>query len=230
MTAGRPRCIVPLAGPDVIRADGALAPLKPVDGRPMIRRVLESRAWAHRLASEDYVFVLRDLPQVAELDAFLRATWPGCGVVRLSHPTGGALFSALAGLALVPADAGPVIVDLADILFDGDIWPQPWPASLGGVTPCFRSREERFSYLRLDGDRVLETAEKRVISDAASAGVYLFHDPGVLLAAAAHSIAHRQGLAHRGALFVCPAMNGVIAQGLDVAAAWVENVRVLEKG
>jgi hypothetical protein len=229
MTAGRPRCIVPLAGPDVIGVGGALVPLRSVDGQPMIRRALESRAWARRLAGEDYTFVLRDLPEVADLDAFLRATWPGCGVVRLSRPTGGALFSALAGLAMVPADAGPIVVDLADILFDGDAWRDPWPASLGGVTPYFQSRDARFSYLRLDGDRVLETVEKRMISDAASAGVYLFRDVGVLLAAAAHSVAHRESLAHKDALFVCPTMNGVVAQGLDVVAVRVEGVRVLEK-
>lgn len=229
MTAGRARCVVPLAGPDVVTTDGSLAPLRLVDGQPMIRRVLESRAWTRGLASDDYIFVVRDLPQVAQLDAFLRGAWPGCRVVALSHPTGGALFSALAGAAMLPADAGPVIVDLADILFDGGAMPDPWPAQLGALAPCFRSTEERFSYLRLDGDRVLETAEKRVISDVASAGAYLFRDPGVLFAAAAHSLRHQSTLAHKGALFVCPAMNGVIAQGLDVRAAWVDKVRVLEK-
>lgn len=223
------KCIVPLAGPDVIHPVAGLTPLRPIDGAPMIERVLGSRAWAHDLRGEDYVFVVLDRPEIEPLTAYLAETWPGCAIVRLPHLTGGALLTALAGAAVLPAASGPVIVDLADILFEGGDLPSPWPEDLGGLVPCFPSSETRFSYLRLDGDRVLETAEKQVISEAASAGVYMFRDLGVFIAAAAHSIAHRETLAHKGVLFVCPAMNGVIAQGLAVEAAWVDDVRVLEK-
>jgi hypothetical protein len=223
------KCVVPLAGPDVIHPVAGLTPLRPVDGAPMIERVLKSRAWADRLTGADYVFVVPDRPEVAPLTTFLAETWPGCAIVRLPHLTGGALLTALAGAAVAPAASGPLIVDLADILFEGGDLPSPWPQDLGGLVPCFRSTEARFSYLRLDGGRVLETAEKRVISEAASAGVYVFRDLAVLAAAAAHSITNRATLAHRGVLFVCPAMNGVIAQGLAVEAAWVDTVQVLEK-
>ena len=223
------KCIVPLAGPDVIHPVAGLTPLRLVDGAPMIERVLKSRAWAHGLTGSDHVFVVLDRPEVEPLTTFLAETWPGCAIVRLPHLTGGALLTALAGAAALPAASGPVIVDLADILFEGGGLPSPWPEDLGGLVPCFASTEARFSYLRLDGDRVLETAEKRVISEVASAGVYVFRDLAVLIAAAAHSIANREALAHKGALFLCPAMNGVIAQGLTVGAAWVDEVRVLEK-
>ena len=223
------KCIVPLAGPDVIHPVAGLTPLRMIDGAPMIERVLKSRVWARNLKGEDYVFVVLDRPEAALLTAFLAATWPGCAIVRLPHLTEGALLTALAGAAVLPAASGPVVVDLADIVFEGGDLPSAWPETLGGLVPCFASSEPRFSYLRLDGDRVLETAEKRVISEAASAGVYVFRDLAVLIAAAAHSIAHREMLAHKGVLFVCPAMNGVIAQGLTVKAHWVDNVKVLEK-
>jgi len=37
---------------------------------------------------------------------------------RPAHLTGGALSPALAGVAALPVATGPVIVDLADVLFD----------------------------------------------------------------------------------------------------------------
>lgn len=199
-----------------------------VEGEPLIRRALSTRSWAGALSPEDYVFVLRSVDGVDEISAVLEQVWPGCRIVMLSDLTEGAMLSAMAGVAALSTDACPLIVDLADILFDGglpDAWLESWPRELGGVAPHFVSRDPRYSYLRFEGDRVIETAEKRVISDRASAGVYMFRDAGVFLRAAAHSLENHDRLTHAGAFFVCPMMNGVIAQGLEVRGAAVENVR-----
>jgi hypothetical protein len=231
--SGGLKCIVPLAGPDLIHPEHGPRPLMPVDGAPLIDRALRSRAWAPLLASQDYVFVLRNTPGVEAVTAHLLGGYPGCRIVMLSHLTGGAMLSALAGAALLPVDAGPLVVDLADILFSGgpaDTDLTNWPVGVGGMVPWFHSDDPRYSYLRCEGDSVLETAEKRVISDRASAGVYVFRDLAVFTAAAAHSLANRQALAFRDALFVCPMMNGVIAAGLSVRAIEVDQVVSLSTG
>jgi choline kinase len=225
------KCIVPLAGPDVWSETSGLRPLFEVDGRPLIDLALTTRAWADKLAGEDYVFVLRETEGRERLAAHLASGFPGCRFVTLSHLTGGALFSVLAAMALVaPQEA--VIVDLADILFsDGPADPAALFAdgTLGAIVPVFASQESCYSYLRMEDGRVVEAREKVVISENASAGVYMFRDIEVFLQAAAHSIAHRETLAHRNSLFICPMVNGVVACGLMVAAPTVNDSRPVGK-
>lgn len=226
----RPACVVPLAGPDLIHPTLGPKPLFPLDGRPLIEVALGGRRWADALEPADYVFVVRETVGAEHVIAHLAGAFPGCGIVRLPWLTDGALLSALAGAAVLPASAGPLIIDLADILFTGgpsveDL--RAWPHDLGGLVPWFPSDDPGYSYLRCAGDQVLEAAEKRRISDRASAGVYLFRDTGTFVAAAGHSLANRNALAHGGALFVCPAINGVLDAGLAVRAVQVTDVRSL---
>jgi hypothetical protein len=225
------KCIVPLAGPDLWTEKHGFRPLFDLDGTPLIEAALKPRAWAGRLAPEDYVFVLREVPRLDELVAFLRITWPGCGIVTLSHLTGGALFSVLAAMALVKPDEA-LIVDLADILFaGGPADPEALFAAEGhgAIVPVFTSSEDCYSYLAIFDDLVTEAREKQVISDNASAGVYMFCDMQVFLRAAAHNIDHRETMSFRNVLFICPMVNGVIAGGDTVVAPHIEDCRPVGK-
>ena len=223
------RCIVPLAGPDFVHPTLGVRALYEFEGRPLIERTLTTRPWADKFTPEDYVFVLRDLPEAQAVKEFLLRRWPGAGIVTLSGLTGGAMFSVAAALAMVGHIEEPICVDLADILFEAPkatVNPaRDWDSRVGARLPYFISSDEKYSYLDMDEyGLVRRTAEKRVISDRASAGVYFFQSPGVYLQAMAHSIAHREELAFNGVLFVCPMMNGVFAQGLEVTSFEVRNV------
>jgi hypothetical protein len=227
---GRPACVVPLAGPDLIHPTLGPKPLFPVDGRPLIEVALGGRRWAGALEPADYVFVIRETAGAEHVIAHLAGVFRGCGIVRLPWITDGALLSALAGAAALRASTGPLIIDLADILFSGGPSIEDlgaWPHDLGGLVPWFPSDDPGYSYLRCEGDLVLEAAEKRRISDRASAGVYLFRDVGTFVAAAGHSLANRNALSHGGAMFVCPAINGLLDARLTVRAMRVNDVRSL---
>lgn len=224
-------CIVPLAGPDLVHSEHAFRPLAPIGGRPLIEAALEGRSWRRSgyLEDNDYVFVLRSVENVDALARFLLARWPGSKIITLGSLTSGALYSALAGVALARPDER-MIVDLADILFEGgEEVAGDWSPEIGAMVPCFLSSESCYSYLREVDGRVVEAAEKVVISNKASAGVYTFRDPAVFLSAAAHSIANRERLSYKSALFVCPVVNGVLDRGLEVAAPIVDNVRPIGK-
>ncbi len=214
------KCVVPLAGPDLWTETFGFRPLVPVEGRPLLQVALDQRAWRGRLESRDYIFVVREVEGLEQLEQALRALWPECRIVRLSHLTGGALYSALAAMSLVAPDE-PVIVDLADILFtEGPEDPehlfkaQDW----GAIVPVFQSTEPCYSYLEIEDGRVLRAREKQVISDHASAGVYMFASPQLYLTAAVHSLQQRDELSYRNLLFICPMVNGVIAAGSSAGA------------
>ena len=225
------KCIVPLAGGDLVHPKHEFRPWFPVGDQCLLQVAVNQRAWRQKLADSDYIFVVREVPGLERLVNWLLESWPGCGIVRLSNMTAGAMFTAMAGLSLVKNDNEIIIVDLADILFTtGPSDPErAFSEGVGAIIPCFESSEPCYSYLRKEGSRVVEAAEKRVISNTASAGVYMFKNRSTYLIAAQHSIANAAELTVRGVFFVCPMANGVIAAGQKILAPMVDNVRAVGK-
>jgi hypothetical protein len=230
------QCVVPLAGPQLTHPRHGLIPKYPVDGAPLLRRTLETRPWwrTGRLGAGDLTFVLREGQELAELREAVSGWFPGCRTVVLSHLTKGAVLSALAGAAAVSALNEPLIVDLADILYDAEIDAENGFASdrsLGMLVPYFEANDPCYSYLALaDDGLVASAAEKRVISTHASAGTYLFRTAGHFIAAAGRSLTETPGeLEVGGALFVCPVLNSIVRQGLRAAPFAVRDVRSVSK-
>ena len=192
--------------------------LFPVDGLPLVETALTGRPWWRQgqLEAEGLVFVLR-------------GRFPGAAFAWLGELSGGALWSALAGTALLRRPERPLCIDLVDVLYEGDAAIADGfdaDRDLAAVVPWFTADESCYSYLRLEADgRVTEAAEKRVISPHASAGSYVFRDAATWLDAAAHSIRHRARLAHKGALFVCPSVMGLIEAGRAVTGVPVRHAR-----
>ncbi len=225
------KIIVPLAGPDVVHPRHGVRALYDVGGQPLVAAALEGRPWfrSGETNAQDVIFILREGEGRDELAGFLNGRYAGARQVTLSQLTAGAMYSVLAGAALADPHQ-PLCVDLVDILYQWDDWAAARPLiAEGGLVPVFDSEDPAYSYLRRENGQVVEAAEKRVISREASAGTYFFENSGLFLRAAAHSMAHADRLAFKGALFVCPMMNGVIAEGRRVHAAAVSQVQPVGK-
>lgn len=219
--------IIPLAGNDFERPDGSVKAEMPIGETTLLGATLEARPWWSAAAVP--VFVLRDTPASQRYAReTLLVRYPAARIVWLSRMSGGAALSAAAGAALVAFPDAPVIVDLCDIIFDSDADMAAIFAAdpdLGGLALTFRSRIPHYSYIRLaDDGRMLEAKEKIVISDNASTGVYAFRNIAVFNLALAHSLQNRASLSHKGLLFVCPMLNGVVAHGFDVRTLPAGNV------
>lgn len=233
--AGGLKILVPLAGPDFVAADGRLKALADIGaGDPFLHAALKQRPWAKDAVGSDYAFVLHDRQETrAFANTHLLSWFPGCRTVFLSHYTGGAAFSSLAAAALqLGADNGPLVIDLADIFYASDLDPARHFAENpgdGGLALTFQSANPIYSYLRKDdGGVVVEAAEKKVISNEASAGTYAFRSGPVLLRALAHAMENAASQTHRGLFFVCPLFNGVLSQSLAVATVTVNDVQDLK--
>jgi len=229
------QCVVPLAGPQLTHPRYGLIAKYPVDGAPLLRRTIETRRWwiDGRLRSADLTFVLREGPELEEIRAAVEGWFPRCRTVVLSHLTQGAALSALAGVAAVSDLDTPLVIDLADILYDTDADIERCFSSdaTGAAVTYFEDRDPCYSYFRLGQDgSVAFAAEKNVISSHASAGTYIFRTAGHFIAAVGRSLVEsRAELTVGKALFVCPVVNSIVRQGLQVMPLEVRNVQSVSK-
>lgn len=225
--------IVPLAGPDFVRSDGSVKALMPIHGEPMLWHILKSRPWSDD--SVRYSFILIDCIETRTFASQYLAQWcPNSNVIFLSTHTRGAALTVLAGIALEANNNSPLIVDLADILYSSNIDIRSRLSSssaCGGIAFVFKSANPAYSYLRCDDDgKVIEAAEKRVISANASAGTYVFRDSSTYLRAVAHALYNQAGQTHNGLYYVCPLFNGVLDQGFQVELEPVDSVFDVKNG
>jgi len=211
--------IVPLAGPDFVRADGSIKALELFQGQPLLKFALDSRPWNCKVRR--YSFVLHDCEETRRFaHDFLSHWFVEYSVTYLSSFTRGAAISTLAGLSLLDDFCQPLIIDLADIIYKSNVNIQQEfekDFSVGGIALTFESRDPQYSYLATDKDgRTVGAVEKRVISDQASVGTYIFRDYATVLKAMAHAIENEPNQTHNNLFYVCPLFNGVIAQGGQV--------------
>ncbi len=72
---------------------------------------------------------------------------------------------------------------------------------------------------------MIETAEKKVISNIASSGTYFFANLATYLNALAHNLKNKNSYTYKNLFFVCPLMNGVVDQGLRVLNYEVSQIK-----
>lgn len=223
------RIIVPLAGPDFIIDESVLKAEIEINGVPLLHRVLNSRPWASSLPSQHYSFILHDCSKTRNFAKKKLQKWyPGSTITFLSNYTRGAALSALAGMATGLELSEPIIIDLADILYISSLDPIDVFArnpTCNGIALVFKSDNCIYSYLRTDQfGSFVEAAEKRVISDNASAGTYIFRNFSTYLRALANELENEEGKSYQSLFYVCPLFNGVKAQGRDVILEEVNDV------
>jgi len=84
-----------------------------------------------------------------------------------------------------------------------------------GVIMTFKSSHPKWSYARADeSGRILETAEKRVISNSATVGIYYFKK-GSDFVSGAQSMIHKN-IRHNNEFYVCPVFNELIITGKNI--------------
>lgn len=227
--------IVPLAGPDFVdeNGTGTVKGLIDVDGEPLLKAALASRPWALEVKSSDYTFVLNDNEHTRKFHVDHLQNWyPGSKTVFLSSYTRGAALTSMAGASNFSSQGQHLIVDLADIIFTKkfdviDFFKKN--SSAGGLAFVFNSDNPIYSYLLAsESGKFVRAKEKEVISNNASAGVYIFSSTSVFLRSIAHALDYEAQETFNRLFYVCPLFNGVSSQGMDVKLEFVAEIKDLK--
>jgi HAD superfamily hydrolase (TIGR01509 family) len=220
--ADRVNVVIPAAGQGKRFAEVGYQHPKPlidVEGRPMIELVLEN----FRGVGRPVVLLQERHVEQYCADSLISHLAPDGEVVRVDGLTEGAACTVL--LAEPHIDNGNELVlansdQVVDVSIEAFVQEMRDRDADGGIL-TFRSQEPKWSYARVDGEgRVSEVAEKVVISDQATVGIYYFRRGSDFVRFAKQMIA--RDVRVNGEFYVCPVFNELIAAGLDVYVSEIE--------
>ncbi|ESQ78648.1 glycosyltransferase family 2 protein [Asticcacaulis sp. YBE204] len=189
-------------------------PLIEVGGTPMIGLVIDSIK--ARDPSASFIFVIRRQDAVEySLDAALELlAGADAKIVQLTHPTMGAVCTALMAVDHI-ADDEPLVICNGDQILDADlsaIAHKFVSQGYDGGVVTFNSVHPRWSYVRENeaGD-VIETAEKRVLSRKAIAGYYYFKSGQQFIEATKQYLLKSDPIG--GKYYLSPVLNEIVLSG-----------------
>ena len=181
-----------------------------------------------QFGDEPFLFIART---EADTEGFIAREVTRLGVrrhrtVMLEEPTRGQAETVRIGLERADVDPStPLTIFNIDTFRPGYLAPdQPWAKTADGWLEVMRSTDPGFSFVRPapeGGGRVAETAEKVVISDLASTGVYGFRSADLFLSGLKNTPEAR------GELYIAPMYNALVSRGLDVRFREVKSQEVI---
>ena len=160
------------------------------------------------------------------IDALLRRRYgDDVGLVVSDGDTGGSVASVCLAAARI-GDDRPLVVFCPDVTFTPRYVPRPEHFEEAGFLLTFKANSPNYSYVLHDAQGYVErTAEKLVISDNASVGIYGFRSGRYFLELAAAAM--RKPPAYGKEYYVCPLYNEAIAGGGRVVSEGVEKLYVM---
>lgn len=194
-------------------------PLIEVNGRPMIQVVKESlNIDAH------YIFIVqKEHYEKYQLKYMLNMIAPGCDIVQADGVTQGAACTVLLAKELINND-NPILIANSDQCVEWNSNECLYAFSADGIAGgiiTFKSVHPQYSFAKVDEEGfVSEVAEKKVISDQATVGLYYWTHGSDFVKYAEQMI--QKNLRVNNEFYVCPVYNEAIR---DAKKIRVKNVQ-----
>lgn len=211
--------VIPMAGKGSRFQEAGYAfpkPLIDINGETMIEVVIRNLKpqGAHR-----FIFICqREHYEKYDLHNVLKnATNNNFEVIQLNGITQGAACTVLTAAQYINNEDDLIIANSDQFIeFNiNEFINESHKGGKDGLIMTFKASHPKWSYARVDeSGKVLEVAEKKVISDKATAGVYYFKK-GSDFVEGAQSMIHKD-IRHNNEFYVCPVYNEVVINGKGV--------------
>jgi len=194
-------------------------PLIDVDGKPMISRVIENLKPKDRKDVRFIFIVQREHYEKYDLKNVLKNAVGDLEmeVIQIDGVTEGAACTVLLGADYIDNEDELMLANSDQLVSEESI--DSWftliriglPPKEEGLIMTFNSSHPKWSYAKIDDKRnVIEVAEKQVISEHATVGIYWFNRGKDFVQAAKNMI--RKDVRHNGEFYVCPVYNELILE------------------
>jgi len=188
-------------------------PLIDVNGKPMIQHVIDNLNVDAR-----FVFVVQEEHyQKYNLGAYLNLMAPGCEIVKTNGVTEGAACTTLLAKNFINNDRHLLIAN-SDQFVEWDscdfLYSMLCDDADGGIL-TFEANDPKWSYVRLGADGyACEVAEKKVISNEATVGIYYWKKGSDYVRFAEQMI--EKNIRVNNEFYVCPVYNEMFLEGKRV--------------
>ena len=184
-----------------------------IDGLPQVERVIDSLEPLLQPGDNLICLIQNEENRRFHTADVIRLLAPSATVLDVPQPTSGAACTALLTIEHISNDEPLVIVN-GDQIITADLRAvrEDFKArQLDGGIVVFEAVHPRWSYVLCDANEdVVETAEKRPISNLATAGLYYFARGKIFVQAAMEMI--KKDAHYNGAFYICPCYNEMILQ------------------
>jgi beta-phosphoglucomutase-like phosphatase (HAD superfamily)/dTDP-glucose pyrophosphorylase len=221
---GKLNVLVPMAGAGSRFAQQGYTfpkPLIEVNGKPMIQVVVENlNIEAH------YIFIVQqEHYEKYNLKYLLNLIAPGCDIVQVNGVTEGAACSTLLAKEYINNDS-PLVMANSDqyVEWNSNECMYAFTADeIDGGILTFEATHPKWSYARVGTDGfVSEVAEKKVISNEATVGVYYWKKGSDYVKYAEQMI--EKNIRVNNEFYVCPVFNEAIGDNKKIKVKRVENM------
>lgn len=196
-------------------------PLIDVDGMPMIQSVVKSLS-----INANYIYIVQEEHyNKYNLEYLLNLITPGCKIIKINELTDGAARTCLMALDYIDNE-NPLLISNSDQILDWNsrefLYYLYTKKADGGIA-TFKSSHPKWSYVKTDQNQiVLETAEKKPISNDATVGVYYWKNGSDFVKYAKQMI--EKNIRVNNEFYVCPVFNEAIADKKIIYAFPVEKM------
>lgn len=198
--------VIPMAGAGSRFAEAGYKEPKPfieINGRAMIEHVIENVAV--RGAKFYLLCRLHHMPHITHTTLCEKNN---IAFIPIEHMTEGAACTVLRAEKFIDNDE-PLIIANSDqvVKYDRAAWHEFLPTVDAGIM-TFHATETKWSYSLEEGGRVIRVAEKQVISDKATVGLYYFAKGSHFVRGAKQMIA--KNVRVNNEFYVCPVFNELV--------------------
>jgi beta-phosphoglucomutase-like phosphatase (HAD superfamily)/dTDP-glucose pyrophosphorylase len=216
--------LIPMAGAGSRFAQAGYTfpkPLIEVRGKPMIQVVVENLN-----IEANYIFLVqKEHYDKYNLKYLLNLVAPGCKIVQVDGLTDGAACTTLLAKEHIDNDA-PLVMANSDqfVEWNSNECMYAFSAdSIDGGILTFKATHPKWSYAKLDENGfVSEVAEKKVISDEATVGIYYWRHGSDYVKYAEQMIS--KNIRTNGEFYTCPVFNEAIGDGKKIRVKNIEKM------
>ncbi len=232
--------IIPMAGRGKRISDAKIEvpkPLVKIKGKYMFEWAMKSLEFYDETIDKLIFICLKEHIKEYGIDKILKEKFPKCKIISITKVTKGQACTVL--LAKKEIDENPLVIFNTDTYFTSGLKEKILDKKLkfDGIISVFDNDNIKYSYARIGQDNFIEeVAEKKVISNHATAGMYYFSKGSDFIWAADQMI--KKNITVNKEFYVGPTYNELILKGkkfiIDkVESIWdlgtIENIMLFEK-
>lgn len=226
--------VVPLAGSGKSYTQAGYSmpkSLVDVSGKPMIEQVIKNLTPKQ---PHQFIFIMikeqyEKFPQYNQI--FSSTTNNNFKIITVEKAPQGAACSVLTAIDFINNN-NPLIVANGDQIIDEKIDEfiiNARKSNASGYIMTFEASHPKWSFVRLNKNKeVIETAEKKVISNHATVGIYYFKQGKMFVSAALSMI--EKNIRFNNEFYVCPSYNELILQGEKILSWDINRKRMHTMG